>query len=79
MHAANKYICLKSGIFGLICTQAAVFGVPNELMGELVYAAVRLNPGCVPGKDVTAIELVHLCREHLSAYKVWQQLHSMRC
>jgi acyl-coenzyme A synthetase/AMP-(fatty) acid ligase len=50
--------------------QAAVFGVPNDLMGELVYAAVRLNPGAIAGRDVSATELVHLCRQHLSAYKV---------
>ena len=44
--------------------------MPNDLMGELVYAALRLNPEVPDSTSVTAPELIRFCREHLSSYKV---------
>ena len=47
---------------------AAVFGVPNEEMGEEVKAVVQLAPGFAPGADMEA-ELIAYCRERLAHYK----------
>ena len=47
---------------------AAVFGVPNEEMGEEVKAVVQLMPGFAPGPEVEA-ELIAFCREHLAHQK----------
>jgi long-chain acyl-CoA synthetase len=47
---------------------AAVFGVPNEDLGEEVKAAVQLMPGIAPGPDVTD-ELMAFCAEHLARQK----------
>jgi len=47
---------------------AAVFGVPNEEMGEEVKAAVQLIPGIEPG-EATAAELIAYCRENVAAFK----------
>ena len=46
----------------------AVFGVPNEEMGEEVKAVVQLLPGFAPGPALAA-ELIAYCRERLSAIK----------
>lgn len=46
----------------------AVFGVPDDEMGESVKAAIELTPGHEPS-DATAAELVAHCREHLAGYK----------
>ncbi len=47
---------------------AAVFGVPNEDLGEEVKAAVQLMPGIGPGPDI-ADELLAFCAEHLARQK----------
>jgi long-chain acyl-CoA synthetase len=47
---------------------AAVFGVPNEDLGEEVKAAVQLMPGTAPGADI-ADELMAFCAQHLARQK----------
>ena len=47
---------------------AAVFGVPNEEMGEEVKAVVQLMPGYDPGVEMEA-DLIAFCREHLAHVK----------
>ncbi len=48
---------------------AAVFGVPNEDLGEEVKAVVQPLDG-IEGDDALAEELLVFCREHLSRQKV---------
>jgi long-chain acyl-CoA synthetase len=47
---------------------AAVFGVPNEDLGEEVKAAVQLMPGIAPCAETTD-ELMAFCAEHLARQK----------
>jgi long-chain acyl-CoA synthetase len=47
---------------------AAVFGVPNEDLGEEVKAAVQLMPGIAPGPQI-AEELIAFCAHHLARLK----------
>ena len=47
---------------------SAVFGAPNEEMGEEVKAVVQLMPGFSPGPEIEA-ELIGFCREHLAHHK----------
>jgi long-chain acyl-CoA synthetase len=47
---------------------AAVFGAPNEEMGEEVKAVVQLSPGCAPGAEMET-ELIAFCRDHLAHHK----------
>jgi len=47
---------------------AAVFGVPNEEMGEEVKAVIELMPGVAPGAETEA-ELIAFCRERLAHLK----------
>ncbi len=47
---------------------AAVFGAPNEEMGEEVKAVVQLMPEFKPGPEMEA-ELIGFCRDHLSHHK----------
>jgi long-chain acyl-CoA synthetase len=47
---------------------AAVFGVPNEDLGEEVKAVVQVMPG-VPADDHFAAQLIAFCREHLAPLK----------
>ncbi len=47
---------------------AAVFGVPNEEMGEEVKAVVQLMPAFAPGAKIEA-ELIAFCRDHLTHQK----------
>ncbi len=48
---------------------AAVFGVPNEDLGEEVKAVVQVMPGIAADAALTE-ELLQHCREHLSRQKV---------
>jgi long-chain acyl-CoA synthetase len=48
---------------------AAVFGVPNEDLGEEVKAVVQPMPGNAPGPEL-ADELIAFCAKHLSRQKV---------
>jgi long-chain acyl-CoA synthetase len=47
---------------------AAVFGVPNEDLGEEVKAVVQPMPGVEDGPDLEA-ELIAFCRQHLAHLK----------
>jgi long-chain acyl-CoA synthetase len=47
---------------------AAVFGVPNDDLGEEVKAAVQLMPGVAAGSDI-AQELLAFCAAHLARQK----------
>ena len=46
----------------------AVFGVPNDEMGEEVKAVVQVLPGVAAGADLER-ELMMFCREQLAGYK----------
>jgi long-chain acyl-CoA synthetase len=45
---------------------AAVFGVPDEDMGEVVKAVVQLAPGFAPSAELEAA-LITYCRDHLAS------------
>ena len=47
---------------------AAVFGVPDDEMGEQVKAAIELVPGVAASPEL-AREIIAFCREHLAGYK----------
>jgi acyl-CoA synthetase (AMP-forming)/AMP-acid ligase II len=47
-------------------TDCAVFGIPHEVLGEEVAAAVELRPGT----SATQEELQQHCRERLASFKV---------
>jgi len=47
---------------------AAVFGVPNEEMGEEVKAVVQPMPGTMAGPELQA-ELIAFCQQHLAKLK----------
>ena len=47
---------------------AAVFGVPNEDLGEEVKAVVQVMPGFTPDEALAA-ELIAFCQQHLSRQK----------
>jgi len=48
---------------------AAVFGIPNEDLGEEVKAAIQLTPGIDPTAE-TAAELIAFCGQHLARQKI---------
>ena len=52
--------------------QAAVFGLPNDLMGEMVTAAVVLKDAA---PAVSPAELIAHCRASLADYKVPYTIH----
>ena len=47
---------------------AAVFGVPNDDLGEEVKAVVQLMPGILPGPEIVE-ELMVFCTRHLARQK----------
>ncbi|HXA29773.1 MAG TPA: AMP-binding protein [Candidatus Angelobacter sp.] len=51
--------------------QAAVIGLPDERLGEVVHADVVLSPGA----SVSDAELIAHCREKLASYKCPQSIH----
>lgn len=50
--------------------EAAVFSIPNKRLGETVGAGVQLYPG----ECMKVIELQEFLREHLSAFKIPEQI-----
>jgi len=61
-------------------TDVAVFGVPNEDLGEEVKAVVQAAPGVLADAELAA-ELIAFCREHLAHIKCprsidWQALQA---
>ena len=50
--------------------EAAVYGAPDEVWGEVVVAAVVARPGA----DLSGPGLVEFCRERLTGYKVPRQV-----
>ncbi|KAL4853302.1 4-hydroxybutyrate--CoA ligase 2 [Chlorella vulgaris] len=54
--------------------QAAVFGVPSRVMGELVGAAVTLRPE-VTAQATSSKELIEWCSTRLAHYKVPAAVH----
>jgi long-chain acyl-CoA synthetase len=47
---------------------AAVFGIPNEDLGEEVKAVVQVMPG-IPASSALSDELIAFCAKHLSRQK----------
>jgi hypothetical protein len=77
--ASNMYLTLASDTAQVeaalhshpAVTQAAVFGVDNEILGQMVHAAVVLRPG----RSASPRELTAHARALLSGYKVgWCKL-----
>ena len=54
--------------------QAAVFGVPNAVMGEMVHAAVVLQPNAA---SLSSQQLIKWCHASLAAYKCPTSVHLM--
>ena len=52
--------------------QAAAFGVPNAVMGEMVHAAVVLHPNAAP---ISSQQLIKWCHASLAAYKCPTSIH----
>ncbi len=46
--------------------QVAIIGIPHETWGEQVHAIVVAKAGA----EVTEVEIIEICREHIAGYKV---------
>jgi acyl-CoA synthetase (AMP-forming)/AMP-acid ligase II len=56
--------------------EAAVLGLPDERMGEVVVAAVRLKPGTTA--PVTDAELLQFARDRLADYKAPRRIRIVK-
>jgi fatty-acyl-CoA synthase len=54
-------------------SEASVVGVPDEKLGEVVVAWIRLKPGCT----ATAEEIRSFCKDRIAYYKVPQFIRSV--
>ena len=60
---AENLLCMHPKV-----ADAAVFGIPDEDLGEEVHAVVQLADGVVPSAEIEA-ELTRYCRDHLAGMK----------
>ncbi len=51
-------------------SEAAVIGVPDELLGEALFAVIAPKPGTT----LTPEEIIRHCREHIGGYKIPRQM-----
>ena len=50
--------------------EAAVIGVPDERLGEALFAVIACKPGTAP----TTADIIAHCREHIGGYKIPRQM-----
>jgi fatty-acyl-CoA synthase len=50
--------------------EVQVIGIPNERLGEIVVAWVRLRPGLKPDIDATEAEIKDFCQGQIAYYKI---------
>ena len=68
MVAAGELCCLSdnSGYF-ISCCPMKVVGIPDERLGEEIYACVQLKDG----QTVTQDDIKQFCKEKVSAYVLY--------
>jgi acyl-CoA synthetase (AMP-forming)/AMP-acid ligase II len=50
--------------------EAAVIGVPDERLGEALFAVIA----CKPGATLTTEDIIRHCREYIGGYKIPRQI-----
>jgi fatty-acyl-CoA synthase len=50
--------------------EVQAFGIPNERLGEIVVAWIRLRPGLKPDIDATEQEIREFCQGQIAYYKI---------
>ena len=50
--------------------EVQAFGIPNERLGEIVVAWIRLRPGLRPDIDTTEQEIKEFCQGQIAYYKI---------
>jgi fatty-acyl-CoA synthase len=50
--------------------EVQVFGIPNERLGEIVVAWIRLRPGLKPNTSATEEEIREFCKGQIAYYKI---------
>ncbi len=50
--------------------EVQVFGIPNERLGEIVVAWIRLRPGLKPNTSATEKEIREFCQGQIAYYKI---------